>query len=108
MFVLSTLTHFSPMFQFYTPEKIRKTKVIGKLEQMGQHIKPQSCHHTETSQLICSANQLTGFYMMATSAFNELKRFYMMCFLLDTLHYCSIQVSDPFLGFEYIGVVSLH
>ena len=26
----------------------------------------------ETSQLICSANQLTGFYMMATLAFNEL------------------------------------
>ena len=27
----------------------------------------------ETSQLICSANQLTGFYMMATFTFNELK-----------------------------------
>ena len=26
----------------------------------------------ETSQLICSANQLTGFYIMATLAFNEL------------------------------------
>ena len=26
----------------------------------------------ETSQLICSANQMTGFYMMATLAFNEL------------------------------------
>ena len=26
----------------------------------------------ETSQSICSANQLTGFYMMATLAFNEL------------------------------------
>ena len=26
----------------------------------------------ETSQLICRANQLTGFYMMATLAFNEL------------------------------------
>ena len=32
----------------------------------------QSCHHIETSRLICSANQLTGFYMMATLAFNEL------------------------------------
>ena len=31
-----------------------------------------SCHHIETSQLICRANQLTGFYMMATLAFNEL------------------------------------
>ena len=26
----------------------------------------QSSHHIETSQLICSANQLTGFYMMGT------------------------------------------
>ena len=31
-----------------------------------------SCHHIETSQLICSVNQLTGFYTMATLAFNEL------------------------------------
>ena len=35
-------------------------------------IKRQSCHHIETSQLICFANQLTRFYMMATLAFNEL------------------------------------
>ena len=37
-------------------------------------IKRQSCHHIETSQLICSANQMTGFYMMATLAFNELNK----------------------------------
>ena len=37
-----------------------------------QLIKRQSCYHTETSQLICRVNQLTGFYMMATLAFNEL------------------------------------
>ena len=30
------------------------------------------CPHIETSQLICTANQLTGFYMMATLAFNGL------------------------------------
>ena len=35
-------------------------------------IKRQSCRHIETSQLICRANQLTSFYMMATLAFNEL------------------------------------
>ena len=35
--------------------------------------KRQSCHHIETSQLVCRANQLTGFYMMATLAFNELR-----------------------------------
>ena len=37
-----------------------------------QLIKYQSCHYIETSQLICSANQFTGFYMIATLEFNEL------------------------------------
>ena len=30
------------------------------------------CHHIETSRLICRANQLTGFYVMASLAFNKL------------------------------------
>ena len=38
-------------------------------------IKGQSCHHRETSQWICSGNQLTGFYMMTTLAFNELIKY---------------------------------
>ena len=46
----------------------------GMSEPLDYLIKRQSCHHTETSQLICSANQFTGFYMMATLAFNELRR----------------------------------
>ena len=33
------------------------------------------CPHIETSQLICCANQLTGFYMRATLAFNGLKEY---------------------------------
>ena len=37
-----------------------------------QIIQRQRCHHIETSQLICRTNQLTGFYMMATLAFNNL------------------------------------
>ena len=37
-----------------------------------QLIKRQSCYHIENSQLICRANQLTGFYMMTILAFNEL------------------------------------
>ena len=42
---------------------------------MMQHIwlliiKHQSCHHIEIT--ICKANQVTGFYMMATLPFNEL------------------------------------
>ena len=35
-------------------------------------IKRQNWHHIETSQLICTANQLTGFYITTTLAFNEL------------------------------------
>ena len=31
----------------------------------------QCSHHVETSQLICRANQLTGFYMMGTLAIKE-------------------------------------
>ena len=37
-----------------------------------KHIKCQCCPHIETSQLICCANQLTGFYMRATLALNGL------------------------------------
>ena len=33
------------------------------------------CHHVETSQLICAANQLAGFYMMTILAFNGLKSY---------------------------------
>ena len=31
-----------------------------------------SCHHVETSQLNCSANQLIGFYMINTLVLNDL------------------------------------
>ena len=30
---------------------------------LDEHIKCLCCPHIETSQLICSSNQLTGFYM---------------------------------------------
>ena len=38
-------------------------------------IKRQSCHHIETTHLTCSENLLTGFYMMTTLAFNELRHY---------------------------------
>ena len=38
----------------------------------SQPIKCQCCPHIETSQLICTANQLTGFYMRETLPFNGL------------------------------------
>ena len=37
-----------------------------------QPIKCRCCPHTETSQLICCANQLTDFYMKATLTLNGL------------------------------------
>ena len=36
----------------------------------AERIKCQCCSHIETSQLIYTANQLTGFYMRATLALN--------------------------------------
>ena len=39
---------------------------------MNLPIKHQCCLHIETSQLICIANQLTGFDMRATLVFNGL------------------------------------
>ena len=38
----------------------------------------QSCHHIDPRQLICFANQLTGFYIMGTLVFNELNRYYLL------------------------------
>ena len=32
------------------------------------------CYQIETSQLICRANRLTGFYIMATFGFNSLRK----------------------------------
>ena len=40
----------------------------------SQLIKRPICHHTETSQLICSSNQMTGFYMTTTLVFNVLMK----------------------------------
>ena len=37
-----------------------------------ERVKWKCCLHIETSQLVCCANQLTGFYWKATLAFNGL------------------------------------
>ena len=50
-------------------KKVRRTMRTAIVSYL---LKRQSCYHIETSQLICSANQLTSFYMMTTSVFNEL------------------------------------
>ena len=40
-------------------------------------------YHIETSHLVCSANQWTGFYMVQTSVMKELKRIYSNLFLFQ-------------------------
>ena len=60
-----TILHFPFAFQW------RKALDQSDVEP----IKCQYCPHIETSQLNCSANLLTGFYMRATLALNELNRF---------------------------------
>ena len=60
-----------------------KTFVISHLS-MSLIIKCQCCPHIETSQLICTANQLTGFYIRATLALNG----------LNTYDFCKINLQD--------------
>ena len=69
----SSSLHFAVVMALKSP----KTRNFGTFCCVHQWcdwlIKRKSYHHTETSQLICRANQLTGFYMMATLEFNELR-----------------------------------
>ena len=51
--------------------RISTVKLSSKVY-LYQLIKRQSCHHMETGQLICRANQLNGFYMILTLAFHGL------------------------------------
>ena len=39
---------------------------------LSELVNDQNCRQIEAIKLIFSANQLTGFYMMATKVFNEL------------------------------------
>ena len=51
--------------------------IFGLYVCLHQPIKCQCCPHIETSQLICTVNQLTGFYMRETLALDGLKK---VCF----------------------------
>ena len=42
---------------------------------LPQPFNGQCSHHMGTSQLICSANQLTSFYMMGTLAVKRLRKY---------------------------------
>ena len=93
-YVIETLTliyHFRAMFHLFilslkTSEKL--SEVLGGILKFSQCIEMtnwsemgnmswsfnhQCPSHTETSQLICSTNQLTGFYMRGTLVVKELK-----------------------------------
>ena len=59
---------------------------------MSWLINHQSCDHVETSQLI--ANQLTGFYMTATLAFNELSKSYLAKYLIEYLGFFEFPVQN--------------
>ena len=45
----------------------------------------QCSHHIETSQLICTANQLTGYYMMGALMVNGLTKIAESSFLIKIL-----------------------
>ena len=49
-------------------------------------IRCQCCPHIETSKLISTENQLTGFYMGTTLAFNELRAYGSSILALKLIH----------------------
>ena len=65
IFLGKPVCHGAISFVQFVTTNWKKEEIFYKL------IKRQSCHHIETIQLICSANQLSGFYI-GTLVFNEL------------------------------------
>ena len=53
--------------------EIHKQLFTKKLKYFVNLLMTNVPHHIETSQLICSANQLTGFYVMKTLVVKRLK-----------------------------------
>ena len=71
---LVALTHFIPLFSSASIPSVWWFQGLWKKANCMKYINSLNTKVAivETSQLICSANQLTGFYIMATLAFNEL------------------------------------
>ena len=87
------LTHFMPLISFDTPWKHQKTRGFdvfrGVSKEMSGmkwvNLRSKFCeefawvfhdggiYHIETSPLICTANQWTGFYMTGTYVMKEFK-----------------------------------
>ena len=74
-----TTEQYSGIIYMIDPNSIWRG-ISGKYLRMTQWNSPRAfwpnkchcCPHIETSQLICCANQLTGFYMRATLVLNRL------------------------------------
>ena len=76
------------IFFLQKQEKVYETKISKSYQ---YRIKCQYCPHIETSQLICTANQLTGFYMRATLAMNAILIAFTNFGLINLfMHSCSI------------------
>ena len=62
-------------------------------------MKCQCCPHIETSLLICTANQLTGFYMRATLVFKG---------LIDLVRFITFFITDIFFSVTKPCLYALH
>ena len=58
-----------------TKKRRKKKKIIIIIIIKNEAFNGQCSHHIETSQLICRANKLTGFYIMGTLAVKGLTQF---------------------------------
>ena len=47
-------------------EQLYYYKIRNEFDHCNQHMIDQFLHYIETSQLICGANHLTGFYVIGT------------------------------------------
>ena len=72
------------LYRKLVPETVRNIHIIIYISPLNASV----CCHIETSQLICCANQLTGFYMRATLTFNGLTSSAKVFLLLE--HYITI------------------
>ena len=72
-------------------DKLHFTFLVNKIFLLFLPIKCQCCPHIETSQLICTANQFTGFYMRAILTFNGLNIFHFLLYRRFEFERCFVQ-----------------
>ena len=72
------LTHFSPIFRFYTSwkrKKVSEKETEHWAEMCTNPLRPIVAFHIETNHLFCRANQLAGFYMKRNTGLKSVKQF---------------------------------